>query len=87
MNTYIEVWVSKVEKILGCGRPGGRGVSKFGQERTKGEGGQKRANFCGRPIWMPQKKYGTRNDGERDWTYKNAIGTECDVFQGRRPKE
>ena len=35
---------------------GGGGVSKFGQGRTKGGGGgQKRAHFCGRPIWMPPK--------------------------------
>ena len=26
--------------------------SDFGHPRTRGEGGQKRANFCGRPLWM-----------------------------------
>ena len=32
---------------------GGWGVvSDFGHPRTRGEGGQKRANFCGRPLWM-----------------------------------
>ena len=45
----------KIEKFdKNCGRPGGGGgVSKFGHPRARGEGGQKRANFCGRPLWMP----------------------------------
>ena len=43
------------KKIFKCGRPGGGGVfSDFGHPRTRGgggRGGQKRANFCGRPLW------------------------------------
>ena len=47
----------KLRKISRCGRPGGGGgvVSDFGHPRTRGEGGQKRANFCGRPLWMTPK--------------------------------
>ena len=48
---------SKLEKILKCGGPGGKGggvVSVFGHPRPRGggEGGQKRANFYGRSVWM-----------------------------------
>ena len=31
---------------------GGGVVSDFGHPRTRGEGGQKKAKFCGRPLWM-----------------------------------
>ena len=30
----------------------GGGVTKLGHLRTRGGGGQKIGNFCGRPIWM-----------------------------------
>ena len=46
----------KLQKNLRCGRPGAGGgggggvVSDFGHPRTRGEGGQKRANFCGCPL-------------------------------------
>ena len=44
---------SKLQKNLKCGRPGGGGVfSDFGHPRTRGEGGHKKTNSCGRPLWM-----------------------------------
>ena len=47
------IWVEIAKKNLKCGRPGGGGVfSDFGHPRTRGGGGQKRTNFCGRPLWM-----------------------------------
>ena len=53
----------KLQKILGCGRPGGGGgggvASDFGHSRTRGGGGSKRANFCGRPLWMAPNVYNT----------------------------
>ena len=52
-----KIWVKIAKKILRCGRPGGGGgvASDFGHPRTRGEGRQKRANFCGRPLWMAPK--------------------------------
>ena len=45
----------EIAKKLKCGRPGGGGgvFSDCGHPRTRGGGGgQKRANFCGRPLWI-----------------------------------
>ena len=39
-------------RTSGGGGGGGGMVSDFGHPRTGGGGGQKRANFCGRPLWM-----------------------------------
>ena len=49
-----KIWV-EIVKILRCGRPGGGGgwvvsVRDFGHSRSRREGGQNRANFCGRPL-------------------------------------
>ena len=44
----------EIAKIFEMGTSGGRGVfSDFGHPRTRG--GQKRANFCGRPLWTAPK--------------------------------
>ena len=44
---------SKLQKFLKCGRPGGGGSSVISDTPGRGgEGGSKRANFCGRPLWM-----------------------------------
>ena len=46
------IWV-EIAKNFEMQTSGGRGVfSDFGHPRTRGEGGQKRANFCGRRLWM-----------------------------------
>ena len=47
-----KIWVEIAKKIE-MRTSGGGGVSDFGHPRTRGgRGGQKRANFCGRPLWM-----------------------------------
>ena len=49
-----KIWV-EIAKKFEMRTSGGRGVfSDFGHPRTRGgaRGGQKRANFCGRPLWM-----------------------------------
>ena len=33
----------------------GGGAANSDKGGQRGEGGQKRAHFCGRPIWMPPK--------------------------------
>ena len=52
-----KIWVEIAKKKLKCGRPGGGGGvdSDFGHPRTRGEGGQKKATFFGRPLWMAPK--------------------------------
>ena len=58
-----EIWVEIAKKKLECGRPGGGGSSVISDTPGRGgEGGQKRANFCGRPLWMAPK----RNDYKFD---------------------
>ena len=49
----VKIWVEIAKKIE-MRTSGGRGVfSDCRHPRTRGEGGgQKRANFCGRPLWM-----------------------------------
>ena len=56
-----KIWV-EIAKKLKCGRPGGGGgpgssvisdtPGQGGGGGERSEGGQKRANFCGRPLWM-----------------------------------
>ena len=55
-----KIWVEIAKKFGNADVRGGRGVfSDFGQPQTRGgEGGQKRANFCGRPLWMAPKGLG-----------------------------
>jgi hypothetical protein len=52
MMRYEESLIFDEEKKLkNCGRPeGGSEISDT--PGRGGEGGQKRANFCGRPLWM-----------------------------------
>ena len=51
-------WV-EIAKYFEMRTSGGRGgfYSDFGHPRTRGEGGQKRANFWGRPLWMAPKSF------------------------------
>ena len=47
-----KIWV-EIAKNFEMQTSGGRGVfSDFGHPQTRGEGGQKRAHLCGRPLWM-----------------------------------
>ena len=50
-----KIWVEIVKNFEMRTSGGGGVFSDFGHPRTRGEGGQKRANFCGRPLWMAPK--------------------------------
>ena len=48
----------KLQKNLRCRRPGGGGGSVISDTPGRGgDGGQKRANFCGRPLWMAPQEH------------------------------
>ena len=48
-----KIWVRTAKNVEMRTSGGGGGVvGDFGHPGRGGEGGQKRANFCGRPLWM-----------------------------------
>ena len=54
----IGVEIAKIFEMRTSGGGGGGVFSDFGHPWTRGGGGgggQKRANFCGRPLWMAPK--------------------------------
>ena len=46
-----KIWV-EIAKKFEMRMSGGGGSSVISDTPDEGEGGQKRANFCGRPLWM-----------------------------------